>query len=50
VLPLYYTGLTDTAEVRREDGPPVRYPLDRKHQISVPLELAPRSSTWLLID
>ncbi len=49
-LPLYYTGLTDTATVRRDGGPPVRYPLDRKHQITVPLKLAPRSWTWLLIE
>jgi len=50
VLPLYYTGLTDTATVRREEGPPVRYSLDRKFQISLPLKVTARSWTWLVIE
>jgi hypothetical protein len=49
-LPLYYTGLTETAEVSREDGPPQRYTLDRQHCIEVPVEIAPRSRTWLSIQ
>jgi hypothetical protein len=50
VLPLYYTGLTDVATVRREEGEPVRCPLDRKFETSLPLKLAPRSWTWLVIE
>jgi hypothetical protein len=50
VLPLYYTGLTDTAAVRREEGPPVRYSLDRKFQLPLPLKLAARAWTWLVIE
>jgi hypothetical protein len=49
-LPLYYTGLRGSATVRREDGPPAQYPLDAQHRIAVPLEMAPRSVTWLLIQ
>ena len=50
VLPLYYTGLSDVASVRREEGSPVQCPLDRKFQISLPLKLAARSWTWLAIE
>jgi len=50
VLPLYYTGLTTAADVRCEDGSPVRYPLNGKFQITVPLKVRPRSWTWLAID
>jgi len=50
LLPLYYTGLTDTATVRREEGPPVQYSLDRKFQLSLPLKLGPRTWTWFLIE
>ena len=50
LLPLYYTGLTDTAMVRREEGQPVRYSLDRKLQLRLPLKLRARSSTWLVIQ
>ena len=50
VLPLYYTGLTEMAAVRREEGDPVQCPLDRKFQISLPLKIAARSWTWLAIE
>ena len=50
VLPLYYTGLTDVATVRRENGKPASYRLDRKFQISLPLKMAAKSWTWLAIE
>jgi hypothetical protein len=50
VLPLYYTGLTDAATVRQEEGPAARYSLDRKFQISLPLKLAAKSWTWFAIE
>jgi hypothetical protein len=49
-LPLYYTGLSDTASIRREEGPPVSYKLDRQYNVEVPIEMAPQSATWLVIE
>jgi len=49
VLPLYYTGLTDSAEVRREGGPPVRYALDGQCRLRLPVKLRARGWTWLVI-
>jgi hypothetical protein len=49
-LPLYYTGLTDTATVREQDGPPQIVQLDRAYSIAVPVKLKPRDVTWLLVE
>ena len=49
-LPLHYTGLTDTAIVRREGGAPVSCKLDRDDHIEVPVTMPPASATWLLIE
>jgi hypothetical protein len=49
-LPLYYTGLSDTASIRREEGPSVSYKLDRQYNVEVPIEMAPQSATWLVIE
>ena len=49
-LPLYYTGLTETAMIRREEGQPVAYKLDRQYNVEVPIEMAPRSVTWFVIE
>lgn len=49
-LPLYYAGLSDQAMVRQEEGEPRSYALDREHRVRVPLALAPRSFTWLVVE
>ncbi|MBN2128955.1 MAG: hypothetical protein JW741_05635, partial [Sedimentisphaerales bacterium] len=49
-LPLYYTGLTRTANIRERDGKPTRYRLDRHYNVAVPLEMSARSVTWLLVE
>ena len=49
-LPLYYTGLTETASISVEGGDTQIAALDRQYNIRVPLVIAPRSSTWLLIQ
>ena len=46
---LYYTGLTDKAEVRDQDGKSNTYPLDRDHSIEIPIEVGPESSTWFVM-
>ncbi len=50
ILPLYYTGLTQTANVRIEDGPAKLYTLDRSFQITVDLTIPAGGYTWLLIE
>ncbi|MBX3733250.1 MAG: alpha-galactosidase [Verrucomicrobiae bacterium] len=48
-LPLYYTGLTGKASIRREEDAPALYSLDARGVATIPLEMAPRSATWLVI-
>jgi hypothetical protein len=49
-LPLYYSGLTDTASVREQEGPARPYKLDRKYAIEVPVEVGSGGWTWLVIE
>jgi hypothetical protein len=48
-FPLYYTGLTETAQVRIQSGPPRRYQLDREYRIQVPLTIPANSYLWLTV-
>jgi hypothetical protein len=49
-IPLYYTGLSDTARVREKGGPARTYRLDRGYRITIPVALPPRSLTWFTIE
>jgi len=49
-LPLYYTGLTDRAKIREKEGRAKTYLLDREYNVSLPMKMAPHSSTWLVIE
>ena len=49
-LPLYYTGLTDTASIREKDGSPIRYELDRGYNVVLPVTVEPQSRTWFVIQ
>jgi hypothetical protein len=49
-LPLYYTGLTDTATVRREGGEAVKYTLDRDYSVEVPIEAPAAGVTWIVVE
>lgn len=50
VLPLYYTGLKDSAWIRQEDGRPLRHRLDRYHQAAVRVSVPASGRTWLVIE
>ena len=50
LLPLYYTGLTDTAAIRREEGPPVEYKIDHRFRVELPIELPAGGVTWFLVE
>jgi hypothetical protein len=49
-LPLYYTGLTETAGIRPPEAPAKAYRLDRDYTVTVPVEIPPRACTWLVIE
>ena len=49
-LPLYYTGLTNTALIREQDGKPQRYVLDRAYRVEVPVKVPAGGLTWLVIQ
>lgn len=44
-LPLYYTGLTETARIREKEGKPVTYRLDRHYTVTVLLKMEPGGVT-----
>ena len=48
-LPLYYTGLTDTALIREGDGDPTRYELDRAYNVELPVALDAKGITWFVV-
>jgi len=49
-LPLYYTGLTETAKVSEKDGAPKTYRLDREYRIRVPVDIEANGYTWFVIQ
>ncbi|BCU78050.1 LamG domain-containing protein [Luteolibacter sp. LG18] len=49
-VPLYYTGLSDTASIRHEDGDARTVPLDRDCNLKVTVELPPNGYTWHVIE
>ena len=49
-LPLYYTGLTETASIREREGSAKQYKLGRDYEITLPVEMEPRSITWFVIE
>ena len=49
-LPLYYTGLTKTARIRRQQGKSRNYTLDREYNVKIPIDIAPKGITWFLVE
>jgi hypothetical protein len=49
-LPLYYTGLADTARIREKEGTPRPCQLDRHYNVTIPLTLPAHSNTYLIIE
>ncbi|MFD1140240.1 alpha-galactosidase [Larkinella insperata] len=49
-LPLYYTGLRDTAFIRVGEGKARSYPLNRQYEAEITIELAPESYQWLVVE
>lgn len=49
-LPLYYTGLTDTAQIREQEGASQSYSLDRAYHVALPVSVPARGVTWFVIE
>ena len=49
-LPLYYTGLTDTALIRQENGKAKRYRMDRDFSVNVKVRVPASGETWLVVE
>jgi hypothetical protein len=49
-VPLYYTGLTDTARIREQEGAAKNYPLDRECKVRVPVEIPANGYSWFIIE
>ena len=47
---LYYTGATETARVREQEGFPTKYILNRDHTIELKIEIPANSFTWFVIE
>ena len=50
IVPLYYTGLTDTARIREQEGTAKNYPLDRECKVRVPVEIPANGYSWFIIE
>jgi len=50
VLPLYFTGLSESANIREKDGKAATYSLDRNYGAEIQVTLAPKSFTWFVIE
>ena len=49
-LPLYYTGLTEKASIREQQGRSKEYELDRGYNVVIPVNMARRSVSWFVIE
>ena len=49
-LPLYYTGLTETASIREQEGKIVKYKLDRNYNVKLQVTIPAKGHTWFVIE
>ena len=49
-LPLYYTGLTDTAKIREKEGKTKKFTLDREFNVSLTVNIPANGYTWFVIE
>jgi hypothetical protein len=48
-VPLYYTGLTDKAQISEQDGKPRTYALDRAYAVRLKVTVKPNGLTWFVV-
>ena len=49
-LPLYYTGLTNTAKIRIENGLYKTYRLSRGYSVNITVRIRAQGHTWLVVE
>ena len=49
-LPLYYTGLSDVANIREGEAEPKRYKIDRDYNVDIPIKMDAKSVSYLVIE
>ncbi len=49
-LPLYYTGLTDVAQIREQEGKSVQYNLDSNRRVRLNVTIPANGYTWYVIE
>lgn len=49
-IPMYYTGLKNTATLSIQNGISKKYTLDREYNIKLPVIMKPESYTWIKIN
>ncbi|MBY0586191.1 alpha-galactosidase [bacterium] len=49
-LPLYYTGLSEVARIRVEEGPGQSFPLDRQSNATIDVSVPAMGMTWLVVE
>ena len=49
-LPLYYTGLSKTAQIREQEGPAQTYTLNRDYTVDLTLRIPAHGITWYVIE
>lgn len=49
-VPLYYTGLTDWAQVREQENQSERFQLNRQYEIEIEVEVQPNWYNWYVIE
>ena len=49
-LPLYYTGLAQTARICEQHGPYKEYRLDREYNVEITIDIAANGVTWFVIE
>ncbi len=49
-VPLYYTGLSEKASIREQEGKPRTYAINRAYEAEVPITLPAEGYTWLVVE
>ncbi len=49
-VPLYYTGLKETANIREKEKHPATYQLNREYEIEIEVEVQPNWYNWYVIE
>lgn len=49
-LPLYYTGLSETANIREKENKPVSYNLNRDYTVDITVTIPAHGNTWFVVE